>query len=756
MFICSVLLPAPNHSNYSLLKLLFGPFGKSASNNTPFLCDYLMPPDLDTDGDNIIDSADTDDDNDGIPDTEEGGVDEICPSIGGASFPAYDYTNCSVMPGGRLFTNIGTFNGNPIDMTLDNIPGTNLQCGIGGTLGCNTGDNGFTLNNTDFGSVATLSFYISGTSIPISINWAVFLDDFDLVEGVSINSTDLSSYQVNVNNGMTVTDLGSQINFDSGDDDDDEILFFFREVSSVSFEFTHTVNNRSVCFASAPGFVPANPDCVQNQVYGRDSDGDGIFDHLDLDSDNDGIYDLHEAGHTAPDLDNNGIIDGNPAEFGLNGLYDNLETLSDNDMLNYAIANSESIVDGIYDAYELDADGDGCYDTEEEGIYDPEDDGIAGIGTAAVDTLGRVLGILYTMPSIDTWQNPLRGPCIPEVCGDGIDNDMDGLSDCADDDCITSPYVYISTNSICINEIISLSSSDLGSGTLYSWSFGADATPASASGIGPHDVSYSSCGTKTISLEVSRNSCTLQVDSLLFVVDNTAPSWNLAAQDLIMECNPTANYPDSIAAWLANYGNGVLSDNCGSFAVTNNYTGLSIDCGSTSSAIVNFTATDNCGNSSSSSAAIRIIDSTPPTFTSLVDLTVTCDTIPAITSPLVSDNCDDAPIVSFNEVIINHPSESWRNSASCVILSEVSAGVYDDNGTPGTADDVVRFNLTVIGRNTSSAWSTTINGVSISGGYFETQSFGPFPSDGSLMSFNIMDGANAACSDSVVIDPTAF
>jgi len=34
--------------------------------------------------------------------------------------------------------------------------------------------------------------------------------------------------------------------------------------------------------------------------------------------------------------------------------------------LNYTIADSETTPDGIYDAYELDADGDSCFDAEEE------------------------------------------------------------------------------------------------------------------------------------------------------------------------------------------------------------------------------------------------------------------------------------------------------------------------------------------------------------------------------------------------------
>ena len=42
-----------------------------------------------------------------------------------------------------------------------------------------------------------------------------------------------------------------------------------------------------------------------------DTDGDGVFDHLDLDSDNDGISDLEESGQNRAliDTNNDGVID---------------------------------------------------------------------------------------------------------------------------------------------------------------------------------------------------------------------------------------------------------------------------------------------------------------------------------------------------------------------------------------------------------------------------------------------------------------
>jgi uncharacterized repeat protein (TIGR01451 family) len=172
-----------------------------------------------------------------------------------------------------------------------------------------------------------------------------------------------------------------------------------------------------------------------DEVQGCDVDGDGIDNRFDLDSDNDGIYDLLEAGHNAADTNNDGILDGSNADFGTNGLLDILETSADSDEINYAISDSETSSDNIYDAYESDADGDGCFDTEEESISDADDDGIAGTGNPTVDANGMVNSITYQAPINNNWQNANIGSCLDEICGNGIDDDGDGLTDCYDPDC---------------------------------------------------------------------------------------------------------------------------------------------------------------------------------------------------------------------------------------------------------------------------------------------------------------------------------
>ncbi len=108
-----------------------------------------------------------------------------------------------------------------------------------------------------------------------------------------------------------------------------------------------------------------------------DTDRDGIPDHFDLDSDNDGITDLVEAGHGQPDADGNGIIDGLPVIFGLNGLYNPIA--SDPDDFNAVETYSRFDVDsdGVPDHDDLDSDNDGINDVAEAGYaaFDTNNDG---------------------------------------------------------------------------------------------------------------------------------------------------------------------------------------------------------------------------------------------------------------------------------------------------------------------------------------------------------------------------------------------
>ncbi|MEO1624800.1 MAG: SdrD B-like domain-containing protein, partial [Bacteroidota bacterium] len=93
-----------------------------------------------------------------------------------------------------------------------------------------------------------------------------------------------------------------------------------------------------------------------------------------------------------------------------------------------------------------------------------------------------------------------------EICDNGFDDDLDGDVDCADEDCV--PEADIEVEDIyCVDSIVTVVADDIEVGLTYSWNFGANAVPATASGPGPHGVRYTAAGTSQIQLTVSNAGC---------------------------------------------------------------------------------------------------------------------------------------------------------------------------------------------------------------------------------------------------------
>ena len=101
-----------------------------------------------------------------------------------------------------------------------------------------------------------------------------------------------------------------------------------------------------------------------------DTDGDGVFNHLDLDSDNDGISDLVESGQDQAivDTNNDGVHDSvADATAVLTGDTDNdgLADVADSDNGGTDVTPRQTDSDGLADFLDLDADNDGIADAIE-------------------------------------------------------------------------------------------------------------------------------------------------------------------------------------------------------------------------------------------------------------------------------------------------------------------------------------------------------------------------------------------------------
>ncbi len=384
----------------------------------------------DNDNDGIGDFCDLDNDNDGIPDSEECSSTFVIDDAHTVS--TYDTVQLSTTTSG-VQHDILLQNG----ITFNTTVGPNLNSFQGGTPAPWSGSQTFlwleinTDQNVDNHGTYTINFpsdVINPTIHFASFSSSVYSPDWSLV---MVNQTPA------VTMNMIFTDNELLISGDTiraeptPSTNGTGIIEFLGIVRQLQFQIGHyspANQDGRVRFGINVGFTLCD-----------DSDNDGLINIFDLDSDNDGIFDLHEAGHAATDTNDDGIIDGAASLFGTNGLFDALETTVDSDTINYSLADSEAAPNGILDAYEIDADGDGCFDTEEEAIADGDNDGLAGTGAPTVNLVtGLVDGITYASPPNNNWQNELVGPCLPEICNDGIDNDTDGLTDYVDDDCCSA------------------------------------------------------------------------------------------------------------------------------------------------------------------------------------------------------------------------------------------------------------------------------------------------------------------------------
>ncbi len=121
-------------------------------------------------------------------------------------------------------------------------------------------------------------------------------------------------------------------------------------------------------------------------------------------------------------------------------------------------------------------------------------------------------------------------------------------------------------------------------------------TAADACGLSDTDCQDGACSTTTATFEIQ---------------DTTPPEIETAAANLTVECDGAGNVAD-LNGWLNTNGGAAATDVCGGFSWSNDFDGLSYACGTTGSATVMFTATDDCLLSSPTGASFAIEDTTSP------------------------------------------------------------------------------------------------------------------------------------------------
>lgn len=230
------------------------------------------------------------------------------------------------------------------------------------------------------------------SSVPLPLGTGTFSFKTHLTESLSITHKNLSEtatnkaiFKISATCIPYDTDADGAYDYADIDSDNDGILDVI-EVHGKNYIPKSNIDlNKDGLDDAFVGLTPA------------DSDSDGIKDYLDLDSDNDGIYDLIESGHTALDANNDGIVDGNLSDFGINGFLNSLETFADSFISNYTVLDTDT--DGVRNFVDWDSDADNCADVIEAGFLDPNNDNFLGNLPITVNTKGLVTsGIGYITP----------------------------------------------------------------------------------------------------------------------------------------------------------------------------------------------------------------------------------------------------------------------------------------------------------------------------------------------------------------------
>ncbi len=135
------------------------------------------------------------------------------------------------------------------------------------------------------------------------------------------------------------------------------------------------------------------------------------------------------------------------------------------------------------------------------------------------------------------------------------------------------------------------------------------------------------------------------------ITDNEAPTIDVAAADITIECTGNGN-PPQLNAWLNTNGGAEASDNCGTVSWSNDFNSLANSgCSGTGSTTVTFTASDPCGMTVTTSAVVTIADTNPPTIDiAAQDVTVECE----------------SPSISFTDWLNSHAGASASDACDLI------------------------------------------------------------------------------------------
>lgn len=163
-----------------------------------------------------------------------------------------------------------------------------------------------------------------------------------------------------------------------------------------------------------------------------------------------------------------------------------------------------------------------------------------------------------------------------------------------------TPNFSADLNTLCENDVVTYTDASTGSVVTYAWNFGSGASPATANTAGPHTVTYSSSGAKTVSLTINGTEVETKTD---FVTVNAIPSAPTAGglQACEGETIPSLTTTGTNPIW---YSDALLQNEVG--------TGTSFNTGLTDVGSYAFYVTQTVGGCTSSASTVDLLINAKP------------------------------------------------------------------------------------------------------------------------------------------------
>jgi len=256
-------------------------------------------------------------------------------------------------------------------------------------------------------------------------------------------------------------------------------------------------------------------------------------------------------------------------------------------------------------------------------------------------------------------------PC-SEVCGDGLDNDADGLIDCDDADCTAigapqlSDDVYLTCPGAVFQEQPIFNDNNLQNPVYSIYTNPAKGTVSiNYQGVFTYTPNNSSCGVDSFQYQVcnAMTGCCDQATVVLNRGDSAPPALQNVPADITINCS------DPVPTAPVVFG----MDACPGIFVTFNEVNNQVNSGSCQqyNIVRTWTATDQCGNSGSASQTIHVSDPDSPELFRLYTLPNGKKLVAGVVSKATTNwqrikfptNFNETPVL-FSQVVGNNSAEA--------------------------------------------------------------------------------------------------